>query len=53
VILSILCSYVVYEAIINNRCSQNNGYLAPGYACMNECQSYLNELRTICPNDIQ
>jgi len=49
--LSILCSYVVYEAIINNRCSQNNGYLAPGYACMNECQSYLNELRTICPNE--
>jgi len=49
--LSILCSYIVYEAINNNRCSQNNGYQPPGYACMNECQNYLNELKTMCPNE--
>jgi hypothetical protein len=44
------CSYVIYDSINNNRCSDNNSLPKPSnYICTSKCLNYMNQLKDICP----
>ncbi|ORX79186.1 hypothetical protein BCR32DRAFT_328235 [Anaeromyces robustus] len=44
----ILCSYLVYDSILNNRCQQEKK-TNPPYVCNNVCADYSKSLKNICP----
>ena len=45
------CSYVLYDAITNNRCQGNNSFSRPSnYICSSKCLNYVNQMKSVCPS---
>jgi len=49
------CSYVLYDSISNNRCSENKAAVSskgtPNYICRRKCLDYQNNLKNLCPEN--
>jgi len=44
------CSYVLYDVITNNRCSDNRSLPEPSnFICTSKCLNYMKQLKAICP----